>query len=471
VKHLASSGVRAHVVVLLGAAALPLSGAAARGLTAATISFPSPFAACRSNGGNAFENAEVEPSIAVAPGDRRVIVVYQQDRFPDAAARGIAGSVSDDGGGTWRRTLIPVGACAGGLGPARTSDPWVSVGPDGRAYALASSTAVTSTDGGRTWTNPHTLATTTASFLPDKASISAHPTRRGVAYAVWSRYHLRKTGPPVQGDSMFVRTHDGGRTWTTPRVILRHGADSGPIASVILADPRRRRLYHFTFWQVGVVPTLKRPSRLVVQSSSDGGSTWSAPRRISRALTVGVSRDPTSGREIRGGAVVPSFAVDRSSGAVYAVWQDSRFASKRVDQIVVAISRDGGKTWTSPQLVSRRGRQAFVPTVAVTPAGVVGIAYFEAPRGRSRLQRPIQYELAVSRDRGRTFHRRAVGRAFGLADAPLLSGIPALAVPPGLFLGDYMGIDASDGRFHLAFVTANRSTSNRTDVRYASISP
>jgi hypothetical protein len=271
---------------------------------------------------------------------------------------------------------------------------------------------------------------------------------------------------------MFVRTADGGRTWSTPRVILRHGADSGPIASVILVDPsRRHRLYHFTFWQIGVVPTLKRPSRLLVQSSSDGGATWSAPRRIAQALTVGLSRDPTSGRELRGGFVVPSFAVDLSTGALYAAWQDSRFASKRFDQIVVAASRNGGKTWTKPRLVSRRGRQAFVPTVAVTPSGVVGVAYFEAPRGRSGLQNPIQYELAVSGDRGRTFRRRAVGRPFSLAEAPFLGGIPALAAPPGLFLGDYMGIDASDGRFHLAFVTANRSTSNRTDVRYASISP
>jgi hypothetical protein len=62
---------------------------------------------------------------------------------------------------------------------------------------------------------------------------------------------------------------------------------------------------------------------------------------------------------------------------------------------------------------------------------------------------------------------RVTARAFSLRTAPLLQGIPELAVPPGLFLGDYMGIDASDGRFHLAFVTANASNANRTDVRYA----
>jgi hypothetical protein len=34
-----------------------------------------------------------------------------------------------------------------------------------------------------------------------------------------------------------------------------------------------------------------------------------------------------------------------------------------------------------------------------------------------------------------------------------------------------MGLDGSDGRFHLAFVTANATKANRTDVRYALLNP
>jgi hypothetical protein len=416
-----------------------------------------------------FLNSEVEPSVAIDAGRRRVVIAYQQDRFADAAARGIATSYSSDAGKTWRRSVIPVGFCAlrRDTRPFRASDPWVSIGPDGRVYALASYVAVSSRDGGRTWQHAVSLEGPTPGFLPDKGSVTASPSRAGVAYAVWARYRLSPSGPPDESDAMLSRTTNGGRTWSTPKVILEHGHHSGPIASVILPDPPRHRLYHLAFWQVGAEPSFDHPSKLVVQASNDDGGTWSAPREISRGLTVGLAYDPSTGRKIRTGIVVPSFAIDRRSGSLYAAWQDSRFASRKVDQVVLSSSRDGGKTWTSPVRVSGAGTQAWIPTVAVTPSGIVGVAYFEAPRGHTQRRAPVQYWLAVSSDAGKTFVRRRVGAAFSLRKAPLLKGVRELAVPPGLFLGDYMGIEASDGRFHLAFVTANASHLDRTDVRYA----
>ena len=438
-------------------------------VSALTISRPSPFRHCRDGSRGVFVNGEVEPSVAVDSSRRTVVVAYQQDRFADAAARGIAVSFSSDGGRTWTRSVLPVGFCALNrqTQPFRTSDPWVSIGPDGRVYALASYAAVTSSDGGQTWSKPAVLDRPSKQSFPDKGSLTADPARPGIAYAVWSRFRLRTSGPPTESDAMKSRTTDGGRTWTTPQVILEHGRDAGSISSVIIPDPRRHRLYHLACWQIGVVPSLKHPSKVIVQSSSDDGKTWTAAHDIALALTVSKAKDPSTGRQIRTGTVVPSFALDRASGTLYAVWQDARFTSKTVDQIVLSSSRDGGKTWTPATRVSRARHQAFVPTVAVSQGGVVGVAYFETPRARTRQHAPVQYWLALSSDGGRTFERRPVGRPFSLRQAPLLKGVRQLAVPPGLFLGDYMGIDASDGRFHLAFVTANASRGNRTDVRYA----
>jgi hypothetical protein len=439
-------------------------------VTTVTVSRTSPFRNCGDGQLRVFVNAEVEPSIAFDASRKHLVVVYQQDRFPDGAARGIAADSSVDDGRTWRRSVVPVGFCAGSREPQpfRTSDPWVSIGPDGRVYALASYVAVASGDGGRTWTTPVALQRPSSTFLLDKGSLTADPERAGRAYAVWARYRRPVSGPPVEGDAMLSRTTDGGVTWSEPKVILKHGERAGPISSVILADPRRGRLYHLAFWQVGPEPVLEHPSKLVLQWSTDEGATWTSPIEIARALTVGGrTRDPSTGKKIRTGYVVPSFTVDRGSGALYAVWQDSRFASGRIDQIVLSSSRDGGRTWAPPVRVSRAGSQAFVPTVAVTPRGAVGVAYYESRTGRVSGRASIQYWLAVSRNAGRTFSRRAVGRAFSLRFAPLIDSVPELAVPPGLFLGDYMGLDASDGRFHLAFVTANETRSNRTDVRYA----
>jgi len=79
--------------------------------------------------------------------------------------------------------------------------------------------------------------------------------------------------------------------------------------------------------------------------------------------------------------------------------------------------------------------------------------------------------LATSTNGGTTFARRTVGRPFDLAAAPLMQSVPELAVPPGLFLGDYMGMDAAANRFRLAFVTTNPTQTNATDVHYSVVDP
>src|SRR4051812_32681494 len=451
-------------------------GTAAASIAAgvATVSAPTPFSSCPDNAQTVVQNAEVEPSLAVDPHrPARAYVAYQQDRFRDGAARGIVVATTSDGGRTWRRSVIQVGFCATGTRePFRVTDPWVSVGADRRVYVLASSSVTTSSDGGTHWSPPVALTARTAETLPDKGSLTADPVHAGVAYAVWARFVIPGNGPPVQSDAMLAKTTDGGRTWSSPKVILPRGRDAGSIASVILPDPRRSRLYHFAFWQVGVVPSVRRPGRLIVQSSSDGGARWSAPRTIAQAYTVALaSREAYSGNKIRTGFAVPSFALDRRSGALYAAWQDARFSGHRFDQIAFASSRDGGRTWSRPRRISRPSVQAFVPVVAVAQNGTLGVAFYETAAGRSRHRTATRYVLATSRDGGRTFATRKVGPTFDLAAAPLMQSVPELAVPPGLFLGDYMGIEAAANRFHLTFVTTNAARTNATDVRYAVVNP
>ena len=449
--------------------------AAAASVAPVTISGPSSLGNCPDGQGrDVVRAAEVEPYVAVDPHrPSRVIAVYQQDRFRNGAARAVAASVSADGGKTWKQQVLPVGFCATrGPGPARVTDPWVSIGAEGRIYALASAFVVTSMDGGRTWSEPFELAQRTQRYFLDKGSLTADPVRRGTAYAVWARFIVPPNGPPVQSDAMLSRTTDGGRTWSPPRSILARGPDSGPIGSVIVPDTRRGLLYHLAFWQVGEVPTMKRPSHVLVQSSRDGGLTWSRPHRVGFAYTVAVlAFEAHSGTQIRTGFVVPSLAVDPRSGTLYAVWQDARFSGRRFDQIVISRSRDRGATWSRPVRVGAPGRQGLVGNVAVLDNGIVGVGYFDTPAGRSAQPVKTRYVLATSRDGGRTFARRTVGAPFDLERAPLMASVPEFLVPPGLFLGDYMGLVAHRNAFHLAYVTTNATPDNPTDVRYAVVRP
>jgi hypothetical protein len=431
-----------------------------------TISGQSPFAGCLRGGSDGlFAEAEVEPSLAVDPARRRYIVAaFQQDRFSTGAARGLVSAASSDGGRSWTRVSLPFSACVEGTTTnwPRASDPWVSIGADGRAYAigLGRGIAVSSSgDHGRRWSTPTMLAANSPGFLTDKPAITADPDRPATAYAVWQRYLTRPDGPPIESDTMLRVTRDGGRTWGGARVVLRHSPDAGDVSSVILVDPARRRLFHLAYWQAGGVPGpgIEHLSQLLVQRSSDGGRTWSRPRRIAAfRWLAGQLRDPASGKIIRPG--LPSFAIDGGTGALYAVWQDARF-SGRTDQIAFAASTNGGVTWTRPRRVDT-GDTGLVPVVAAD-RGVVAVTYYRVGPDGTRLV------LAGSTDSGRTFRRRPLGPSFTLADAPLLAGDSSILVPPGLFLGDYSGLVVEGGSAYAAFATANPDAANPTDIRFA----
>src|SRR5207248_8778041 len=77
-------------------------------------------------------------------------------------------------------------------------------------------------------------------------------------------------------------------------------------------------------------------------------------------------------------------AVDRHSGTLYAVWEDSRFSHGQYNSIAFADSTDGGLTWSAPIQVNQTptsippaDRQAFRPSIAVAADGTIGVTYYD----------------------------------------------------------------------------------------------
>src|SRR5215218_7816891 len=65
---------------------------------------------------SAYDNAEVEPQVAVNPVQPAQITgASQQDRWPDGGARGLTSWMSSNGGTSWSKLAdVPWSACQGG---------------------------------------------------------------------------------------------------------------------------------------------------------------------------------------------------------------------------------------------------------------------------------------------------------------------------------------------------------------------
>jgi hypothetical protein len=479
------------VVSLAGAASLAL------------VSGPSPYASCSNSGqpGTNYINAEVEPSLAVNPANsQNLIGVWQQDRWDSGGAHGLVAGFSFNDGATWGETTLPFSACAPnaildpftGAPYGRASDPWVSIGPDGTAYAaglLATNStisgggtndtgvaAVTSSDGGKTWVNQRLIKSDQGTspifeatqFFNDKESITADPIHAGTAYVVWDRLQAPSHSPDAalhagayRGPSWFSKTTGGGQTWTGTRAIFDPGQNSSTLGNEVVVNSQTGVLFDFfeLFQTTGSPKFTPRGLSVDVVSSSDGGSTWSKPTVVSNEQTVN-DFAPNTGAFLRTGAGLPSAAIDASNGHLYVVWEDARFTGGTANQVVISRSTDGGSTWSSPAVVSNaNSKPAFTPTVAVNSAGTIGVTYydFRNPDGITTGQ-PTDYWFTSSTDGGASFggEARITPTSFDMLNAPNAGG---------LFLGDYQGLAASGTTFHPFFVHTNTgNTSNRTDV-------
>jgi BNR repeat-like domain/BNR/Asp-box repeat len=477
----------APIVALLAVLATSAAGLVYAQVKLVTVSSTDPYASCSIAGqpGTNYPDAEVEPWVSVNPSKSSNIVgVWQQDRWSNGGARGLVAGYSFDGGKTWKESTLPFSQCApGGLSFERASDPWVSFGPDGTAYASAVSfnrtnnknavAAATSTDGGKTWNNLVTLVaflTNGGQFVTDKNSTTADPVKAGTAYTVWDTLVAPTDNPDdnphtkaFTGDAFFSKTTDGGKTWSTPQAIVHTSQNTQTIGNQVVVDPSNGTLYDF--FDLILHPTNKDFNVAFVKST-DRGSTWTQPQIISKLGTVFVT-DPNTGQSIRTGDIIPEPAIDPASGQLYVVWQDARFTGGKFDEVALSTSTDGGATWSTPIQVNTNtpsNQPGFTPSIRVNSGGTVGVTFYDFRNLTSgnTTTLPTDYWSVTSTNNGGSFGNEVhITGSFDMLTAPFASGF---------FVGDYEGLDISGTTFHPFFVAANSGdTSNRTDVFTTSI--
>jgi hypothetical protein len=472
------------------------------------VSSGDPFAGCvlggNKFGGVNYRSAEIEPWIADNPANTaNVIGSWQQDRWNDGGAKGQVATWSFDAGRTWGQTPQPFTKCAQPfygtrvLQYERTSDPWVSIGPDGTAYALSlpfdgdfirsGMGAAVSHDGGRTWIHqqdldPLTARSDTLNPTDDKESVTADPQRAGWAYAVWDqiqdifppcptaqaraavnrgRDSQRRAqaaavaepqlcpGLPFTGPAFFSRTEDGGKTWEKPRLIVPTGVNEQTIGNEILVDRHSGVLYDFfNFINAAGENIIK------MVFSQDQGTTWSGLQVVQRLFTTaekrttappplkpcfcGVVYPGDESKPLRTGDIIPSATIDPNTGQLYVVWQDGRPNGFKNDMLLASTSTGGGRTgtWSKPTLVNPpNDKAAFTGSIAVDRKGRLGVTYYDfTPRLTSPDVLLTDTWFTATSGPGLDFGpRKLIGGPYNMEAAP---------VARGFFVGDYEGLAA-----------------------------
>jgi hypothetical protein len=469
------------------------------------VSGPSPFSGCTVGATPTsvlYPNAEEEPWVDVNPTNpNNLIAVWQQDRWSDGGAHGLVTAVSHNGGATWISTFPHFSTCAGGTVANggdfdRASDPWVSFGPDGKAYQVSLSfnaadnvnavLASRSTDGGDTWSEPATLIRDSGErdvsyAFNDKESVTADALTSGYAYAVWDRFvtpsgtsreslegliHSQSFREPI----WFARTTNGGVTWEPARNIYDQSEFNGTIGSQIVVAKNGDLLDFFAEFFIHKNADKSRGEWMSVIRSRDKGVTWSKNSLKIAPSRERVAFDPDTGRNIRAEGGLPEVAIDRASGALYLVWQDASFSG--VDEIAFSMSTDNGQTWSTPIKVNQTPRssteanqQAFVPGIHVTPNGTVAVTYYDFRNNDASPGVPTDYWI-VHCDSNCTNPANWAGNENRLTTSSFdIEQAPAARGPFGYFLGEYEGLTNIGNRFAPVFIAVNNgNAANRTDA-------
>lgn len=355
--------------------------------------------------------------------------------------------VSTDGGATWTTSSLPAQP-----GDLFQSDPEVDWTSDGTAWSLALGVdnlsnirlyAYSSPDNGATWNFDATVSG--AQLAADRQIIwvdhSATSPFKDQVYSVWHN------GTPV----FFSRRTPGpGGTWSAPVQIS--GAETQTLG--IGADVRTNANGDvFVFW-----PDADGSGNIVFVRSVDGGNTFTAPVVIANtfATTRRLAIPAASARSLR---VYISAGAYRTAtkDMVYAVWSDlsgdsgcttgggpgTNAASTCKTRVWFIRSTDGGNTWSTPVKINDQAglNDQFHSRLSVDESnGLIVVSYHDTVADTNRIQSHVYYQ--TSSDDGQTW-----SDAVQVTSSP--SDATGAAVDPlGFGYGDYDGLHGHHGTFY-----------------------
>jgi hypothetical protein len=392
--------------------------------------------------------------------------------------------VTFDGGATWTTVGIRY------KGYYSTGDPGLAFDADGNAYystlgfvwsqggptgTNADILVASSSDGGSSWSTPVRVASGTGSWgspgiFNDKEMITAWG--HGNAIVTWTVFNQGIGGSYINSPIYASVTHDAGRTWSAPQQISGSASFCVGIAApdacdqdqgstpVVAADgsiyvsflsTRETTHYSDQYLVVRVDPT----------TGALAGGPWKVADIVDGTNDYPVSidgRQTYQDSQFRSWSLGNIAADPTNASHLAVVWSDMRNTLHPVNpdpyqavtnsDVVVSQSFDGGNSW-SPATAITVPNDQFMPWAGYGQDGKLRIGYFD--RSYDPANHAYGYTLATETAPGSLTFAYADLTAGTYSDPThgdrWFSGrTPNPDFPnPTTFLGDYSGIDASQG--------------------------
>ncbi len=379
--------------------------------------------------------AQAEPHIVRSPNNPEFLVAtFQEGRFTDGGAVDCGYSVTQDGGLTWTRALIPhLTPVSGGPYP-RATDPVAGIDLAGRIFLNTEGAldedfnqgiilVSRSLDGGATFDPPAVVfEPDNSNNFPDKPWMAvntfAGTSTVGRILVTWTLFGTTDASPILRSYS-----DDHGVTWSPALAVHSVGLSTQGSQPVFLPDGRLAIVY-WNFQGAG-------GEEINMVLSNDGGTTFGPPTLVTPVTRYSLP-------SIRTGAFLPSATTDRTSGNLYVVYQGFSAAATR--KILFTKSTDAGGSWSTPIPISDNPNTGvFNPAISASPDGQTLTVSFYDQRDTAPSTLLCNLYLAQSFDGGATWgpNLRLTSETTDASLAPL--------TPGGYMIGDYLGIAPTTG--------------------------
>jgi hypothetical protein len=254
------------------------------------------------------------------------------------------------------------------------------------------------------WMPPVTVAKQNSTVFSDKDQIWADNAESspyfGRVYSCWNdfRSNGRRNGTNNYPLPLFVGVSaDGGDSWRDRQLTSGDSNGLGPnewgVTGCSIRTDSKGNVYLFAMASKNQMETTAPPPPVpntpshegihLMWKSTDGGATWSQPRRLFSITDVCEFADPLTLRCVMDGQTgartdLGSFpSVDIANGAptgadatdlIVDAWSDSRDGINN-EKALVSTSSDGGQSWSNPTPVSAPGDRPMFTAPALSPSG------------------------------------------------------------------------------------------------------